>query len=179
VEKMRPTGPDQAWQIDMTSLQMSDLSPLYLIVIIDCYTRQVVGWTLDRRCRAAEWIAAVRTALEARGLLTTEACKGLVLRSDNGCQPCSKDFRAYLSQVGVTGQYTGYDAPDDNAFVERVIRTIKQEEIWPNSYDALSEAWRGLSEYFAYYNGSRIHSSLGYRTPDEAYAAALVTLAAA
>jgi len=179
VEKMRPTGPNEAWQIDMTSLQMSDMTPLFLIVVIDCYSRQVMGWALDRRCRASEWIAAVRMALEARGLLNKEACKGLTLRSDNGCQPCSKEFRAYLSRTGVTAQYTGYDAPDDNAYVERVIRTVKEEEIWSNAYDTLSDAWACLTEYFKYYNSARIHASLGYRTPDEALAAALVTLAAA
>lgn len=179
VEKMRPTRPDEAWQIDMTSFRLSDLTPLFLVVVIDCFTRQVVGWTLDRRCRASEWVAAARMALEARGLVTKEASKGLTLRSDNGCQPCSKDFRAFLSHMAVTAQYTGYNAPDDNAYVERVIRTIKEEEIWSNAYETLSEAWAALSDYFLYYNGSRIHASLGYRTPDEAMAAALLTLAAA
>jgi putative transposase len=179
VEKMRPSRPNQAWQVDMTSFQLSDLTPLFLVVVIDCCTRQVVGWALDRRCRASEWVAAVRMALEARELVTKEACEGLVLRSDNGCQPCSREFRAYLSTMGVTGQYTGYDAPDDNAYVERVIRTIKEEEIWPNSYDRASEALAALNNYFLYYNASRIHASLGYRTPDEAMAAALLTLAAA
>lgn len=179
VEKMRPTGPNRAWQIDMTSLRLSDLTPLFLIVIIDCYTRQILGWNLDRRCRAREWTAAVRMALEARGLLTKEACENLTLRSDNGCQPCSKHFRAYLSETGVTGQYTGYDAPDDNAYVERVIRTIKQEEIWCNSYDKFSEASKALEDYINYYNHQRIHSALDYQTPDEVNAAAILTLAAA
>lgn len=179
VEKMRPTGPNQGWQIDMTSLRLSDLTPLFLVVVIDCYSRQVVGWALDRRCRASEWVGAVRMALEARGLVTKEACKNLTVRSDNGCQPCSKEFRAFLSHMGVTAQYTGYNAPDDNAYVERVIRTIKEEEIWSNVYDTLSETWAALSDYFLYYNGSRIHASLGYRTPDEQMAEALLTLAAA
>jgi putative transposase len=179
VEKMRPVRPNQAWQIDMTSFQLSDLSPLFLVVIIDCFTRQIVGWSLDRRCRASEWVAAVRMALEARGMTTKAACEGLTLRSDNGCQPCSKEFREYLSRVGVRAQYTGYNAPDDNAYVERVMRTIKEEELWPNLYDKTSEAWMGLEGYMGYYNGSRIHASLDYSTPDEAMAAAILTLAAA
>jgi putative transposase len=179
VEKMRPSRPNEAWQIDMTSFQMSDLTPLFLVVVIDCCTRQVVGWNLHRRCRAGEWVSAVRMALEARGLGAKESCQGLTLRSDNGCQPCSKEFRAYLSRMGVTAQYTGYDAPDDNAYVERVMRTIKEEEVWCNAYDTLAEAWDGLAEYFRYYNAERIHASLGYQTPDEVNAAALVTLAAA
>jgi putative transposase len=179
VEKMRPAEANRAWQIDMTSLRLSDMTPLFLIVIIDCYTRQIVGWDLDRRCRACEWTSAVRMALEARGLVTKESCEKLTLRSDNGCQPCSKKFRAYLSEAGVRPQYTGYDAPDDNAYVERVIRTIKQEEIWCNLYEKSSEASKALEEYINYYNHQRIHSALDYQTPDEVNATAILTLAAA
>lgn len=180
VEKMQPERPDQGWQIDMTSFQLSDLTPLFLVTVIDCCTREIVGWTLDRRCRAKEWTAAVRMALESRGLMDTDACRaaGLVLRSDNGSQPCSKAFVAFLSKRGVRGQYTGYNAPDDNAYVERVIRTIKQEEVWPNLWASWSEAHEAISQYIAYYNNERIHSALEYRTPTEA-AAAYITLAAA
>lgn len=179
MHKMRPTRPNEAWQIDMTSFQLGDLTALFLIVVIDCYTRQLVGWALERRCRAAEWTAAVRMALEARGLAVGRGCDGLTLRSDNGCQPCSREFRAYIAARGVAAEYTGYNAADDNAFVERVIRTIKEEEIWPSQYETYAEACSGIAEYLRYYNGSRIHAALDYATPDEAYAAALVTLAAA
>ena len=76
------------------------------------------------------------------------------------------------------GQYTGYNAPDDNAYIERVIRTVKEEEIWANVYDTLSEARAAIEAYVNYYNRERIHSALGYRTPNE-MAAAYDTLAAA
>ncbi len=117
-------------------------------------------------------------ALEAAGLTSKEVCRRLTLRSDNGSQPCSKKFVEYLGSVGVRGQYTGYNAPDDNAYVERVIRTIKEEEIWPNLYDTMSEAREAVEEYIRFYNLDRIHSSLDYETPDE-FAASYVTLAAA
>jgi len=178
VEKMKPTGPNLGWQIDMTSFSLSDFTPLYLIMVTDCYTRKIVGWTLDRRCRAGEWVGAVRMGLESEGLTTKEACRKLTLRSDNGSQPCSKKFVEYLGKTGVKGQYTGYNAPDDNAYVERVIRTIKEEEIWPNFYDTFSEARTAIEAYVNYYNGERIHSALGYRTPNEVVAA-YNTLAAA
>jgi len=102
----------------------------------------------------------------------------LTLRSDNGPQPCSKRFAEFLSAHGIKGQYTGYNAPDDNAYVERVIRTIKEEEIWPNLWDTLGEAREAIGEYVEYYNNERIHSALNYRTPSEA-AAAFITLVAA
>ena len=179
VEKMTPDKANQAWQIDMTSFQLSDLTPLFLVTVIDCCTREIVGWTLDRRCRASEWLNAVRIAQEERGLTTKEACAELTLRSDNGAQPCSKKFVEYLGKSGINGQYTGYNAPDDNAFVERVIRTIKEEEVWPNVYDTFSEAWDAIDGYMRYYNNERIHSSLDYQTPREVAVKKGVTLNAA
>lgn len=178
VEKMHPGEPNRGWQIDMTSFVLSDLTTLYLVLVTDCYSRKIVGWNLDRCCRAGEWVSALRMGLESQGLVSKELCRGLVVRSDNGSQPCSKKFVEYLGKVGVRGQYTGYNAPDDNAFVERVIRTVKEEEIWPNLYDSLSEARAAMEDYINYYNNERIHSALGYQTPSE-FAAAYNTLVAA
>jgi len=178
LEKMKPVGPNRGWQIDMTSFALSNLTALYLVMVTDCYTRKIVGWTLDRRCRAGEWVGALRMALESEDLTTKAACKKLTLRSDNGSQPCSKKFVEYLGKTGVQGQYTGYNAPDDNAYIERVIRTVKEEEIWPNFYDTIAEARAAIEAYVNYYNNERIHSALDYRTPNEV-AAAYDTLAAA
>lgn len=170
VSKMTPDAPNHGWQIDMTSFKLSDMTTLYLEIVIDCCTRKIVGWNLDRRCRAKEWIAAVRTALENQGLIGSEDCRFLTIRSDNGAQPCSKDFVAYLYENGVAGEYTGYNAPNDNAFVERVMRTIKEEEVWGNQYDSWVEAHQAVEKYITYYNSERIHSALNYRTPNEAEA---------
>ncbi len=180
VEKMRPARCNQHWQIDMTSFQLSCSITLFLVIVIDCYSRQIMGWTLSRRCRASEWTSAVRMALESSGLDTKEALKaeGLILRSDNGSQPCSRKFVEFLQSRGVKGQYTGYDAPDDNAYVERVIRTIKEEEVWANSWDTFLEAHEAVENYISFYNNERLHSALGYITPAMA-AAKNVTLNAA
>ena len=179
VERMSPTAPYQAWQVDMTSLSLTNMQMLFLVVVIDCYTRQIVGWTLDRRARASEWVAAVRMALDDTGLSDNkDLCAALTLRSDNEAQPCSKKFVAFLGSQHVRGQYTGYEAPDDNAYVERVIRTIKEEEIWPNAYDSFLEAHAAIEAYIGFSNKQRIHSALGYETPNEV-AAAYITQAAA
>jgi putative transposase len=166
VERMRPTRPHQNWQIDMTSFALNDLQRLYLTVVIDCYSRQIVGWTLDQRCRASEWVAALRQGLEGCAL-EGEACRQLTLRSDNGAQPCSQKFVAFLASCGIRGEYSGYDAPDDNAFVERVIRTIKEEEVWLNRYDSFAEARQAIASYINFYNHERIHQALNYQTPNE------------
>jgi len=168
VEKMRPRKPNQGWQIDMTSFTLEGMRTLYLVVVIDCCSRKIMGWTLSNRCRAKEWIAALRMALETAGIDSKEKGRGLTLRSDNGAQPCSKKFVEFLGARGVKGQYTGYDAPDDNAYVERVIRTIKEEEVWPNSWDTLWEAHEAIEKYINYYNQERPHSALGYSTPETA-----------
>ena len=84
----------------------------------------------------------------------------------------------FLGSRGVKGQYTGYDAPDDNAYIERVFRTIKEEEIWPNLWDTLGEARAAIEAYVTYYNEKRIHSSIDYQTPNER-AATFTTRAAA
>jgi len=178
VERMRPPGPNQGWQIDMTSFQLSGMTTLFLVVVIDCYSRKIMGWTLSRRCRASEWTAAVRMALETAGIDSKEKASGLTLRSDNGSQPCSKKFVEFLGKKGIRGQYTGYDAPDDNAYVERVIRTIKEEEVWPNSWDTFWEAHEAIEKYIRFYNEERPHSAIGYSTPAKA-AAKTVTLNAA
>jgi putative transposase len=183
VEKTSPQRPSQSWQIDMTSFQLSSCATLFLVVVIDCFTRQILGWTLSRRCRASEWTAALRMALDSSGLGSSslgvrDKVKGLTLRSDNGSQPCSRKFIEFLRQHGVKGQYTGYNAPDDNAYVERVIRTIKEEEVWPNNWDTFLEAHEAVENYISFYNEQRLHSALGYITPAKA-AAKHITLNAA
>jgi len=93
-------------------------------------------------------------------------------------RPCSKRFVEFLAAHGIRGQYTGYNAPDDNAYVERVIHTIKEEEIRPNLWDMLSEARAAMEAYVTCYNEERIRSALDYRTPREV-AGAFITPAAA
>lgn len=178
MQKMSPKAPNQAWQIDMTSFQLTNLRTLYLVAVIDCYSRKIVGWTLDYRCRKGEWISAVRMALETVGFESKEQCRALTLRSDNGAQPCSKKFVEFLGSRGVRGEYTGYGVPDDNAYVERVIRTVKQERIWLNRYDTFDEAHESIEKYIEHYNGKRLHSALDYQIPNEV-AANNITLNAA
>ena len=166
VRRMLPELPDQAWQIDQTNVYLSDMRRLYLVVVVDCRTREIVGHCLDERCRSDEWIAALRTALESRGL-GEGRLQDLTLRSDNGAQPSSRRFADYLRSRGITGEFTGYAAPDDNCYVERAIRTLKEEHIYCQSYESYAEARDGLEDFIDYYNNERIHSALGYKTPIE------------
>lgn len=178
IEKVCATKLNESWQIDMTSFQLSDMTPLFLVVVIDCFSREIVGYTLDRRCRAREWVSALRQALEMRVITTKAEAATLTVRSDNGAQPCSKAFVEYMGATGIRGEYTGYNAPDDNAYIERLMRTIKEEEIWPNLYDTVSEAREAIEKYVRYYNEERIHSALEYATPNEIAALSITQKAA-
>ena len=133
------------------------------------------GWTVNRK--------TVYRAMQAEGLLQdrirykpARPKRVEKMRPERPNQGSQIDITSL--QLSVRGQYPGYDGPDDNAYVARVIRTIKEEEIWPNQWDTWSEAHAAIEAYVRYYNSERIHSALGYRTPNEA-AAAYVTLAAA
>lgn len=168
VRRMLPDAPDRAWQIDQTNVYLSDMRRLYLVVVVDCRTREIVGHCLDERCRSEEWIAALRTALENRGL-GEERLENLTLRSDNGAQPSSRRFADFLRSRGIKGEFTGYAAPDDNCYVERAIRTLKDEHIRAESFDSYAEARDSIQRFIDYYNNERIHSALDYDTPTETY----------
>lgn len=167
--------PNRGRQIDMTGLALSYFTSVYLVILTDCYTRKLVGRNLNGRYRTGKWASALRTALESEKPTRKEACRQC---SDNSSQPCSRNFIEYSGKTGVRGQYSGYDVPDDNACMERVIRTVREEEIWPNVYHTRSEARAAIEGYLSYYNQKRVHSALGYRTPNEV-AAASSALAAA
>ena len=160
------TEPRKHWQIDMTCLVLENLQTLYLIVIIDVFSRKIVGWLLSHRCRAKEWMEALDRAVLAEFPNGVRG-RGLVLRADNGSQPTSKAFVEHLKLLGIHGEWTGYSTPESNAYVERVIRTIKEEVIWPNSFVNQNEAESAIGETIKQYNAEYPHSSLRYMSPEE------------
>ncbi len=121
-----------------------------------------------------------RQYLVCPGLLDKDSRKeaDLVLHGNASSQPCSKKFVEFLSSRSLPSQYTSYNAPDDNAYVEHAFRTIKEEEIWPNLHDTLGEVRVAIAACVDYYNNERIHLALNYQTPSQV-AAALITRAAA
>jgi len=160
------TAPRQAWQIDMTSFVLQNLLTLYLVLVIDVFNRKIVGWKLSRRCRADEWLEALDAAVIAEFPEGVRG-KGLTLRADNGSQPTSRKFVEHLDVLGITGEWTGYNTPESNAYVERVIRTVKEDGIWPNEFEDEAEAQTAIARTIAEYNAGYPHSSLGYMSPLE------------
>lgn len=159
-----PTGSNQVWLIDMTKIGVTDTGWLHHIAIIDAYTREIVGHHESLRARAQEWLEAFNQAILERFPEGTRGL-GLVIQADNGSQPTARAFREALQTCGVGLAFIDVAEPKQNAIIERFFRFLKEEEVWPNLYDTVAEAKRGIADYVRVYNHEREHSSLGYVPP--------------
>jgi transposase InsO family protein len=101
------TGMNQLWSTDMTSFMLSGGTKLFLVVVLDLFTRRIVGWHLNRRCRSREWLTALNSALCAEFPLGVRG-KGLTLRMDNGCQPTSSAYIDTLNTCQIAGEWIGF-----------------------------------------------------------------------
>lgn len=165
--KPRATRPNQFWGIDMTKFMLSGLGWCYLIVVLDWYTKKIVGWKVSLRARTAEWKEALDLALCEEFPWGTRG-RGLRLISDNGSQPTSAAFLRSTSLLGVEQIFCSYDNPKGNADTERVIRTIKEELLWLNEFTSFKEAKDAVGDWIGEdYNRLYIHSALGYQSPEE------------
>lgn len=163
-------APNQLWQTDMTKVWAgATVGWAYLVSVIDCCTRDIVGWDLSLRCRTQEAIAAVE-----RAVLETMAHGSrhyaLVLNTDNGTQFTSTRFLDTLSRLGITHRRTAFNHPEGNGMIERFHRSLKEEEIWLNEYRSLEEARESIGRWIEEYNHERPHRALKNRTPREARA---------
>jgi len=154
--------PRQLWQLDMTSIWVAEHGWTYLNVIVDCCTREIVGWELSLRCRAEEAIAVVDQAVAASAILPGE----LTLGSDNGSAFTARRFRERLVKHGIRHRRGGYRDPESQAFIESWFGKLKEREVWLNEYETLDDARAGVGRYVERYH-HRPHSGLNYRTPTE------------
>jgi putative transposase len=162
--------PNQLWQTDMTKVWAGPTTGwAYLVSVIDCCTREIVGWDLSLRCRTQEAISALeRAVLET--MATGPAGCNLVLNTDNGTQFTSTRFIATLGELGILHRRTAFNHPEGNGMIERFHRSLKEEEIWLNEYRSLEEARESIGRWIEEYNHDRPHQALGNRTPREARA---------
>ncbi len=156
----RITQPNQVWAADITYLPMAR-GFLYLVAIMDWYSRYVVAWRLSNTLDAGFCAGALEEAL---GMNKPE-----VFNTDQGSQFTSLEFTQILQDRGVKISMDGKGRYSDNIFVERLWRTVKYEEVYLKAYANILEAQRGLEDYFLFYNELRPHQALGYRTPAEVF----------
>jgi putative transposase len=158
----RVERPRQLWQLDMSSVWVAEHGWTYLMAIIDCCTREIVGWSLELRCRADEAIAVVERAAAVHGIEPGE----LVLGSDNGSAFTARRFRARLGELAIKHRRGGYRDPESQAFIESWFGKLKEREVWLNEYETLDDARHGIGGYVDRCH-NRPHSRLNYRTPLE------------
>ncbi len=136
---------------------------VYLAVMLDAYSRKVIGWALDRTMTTVLVLTALRQALEER-----QPPPGLVHHSDQGVQYASTEYVQLLHQHGILLSMSRAGNPYDNALCESWIKTLKAEEIYVNEYQNLGHLHCHMAEFIEqYYNHCRLHSALGYRSPEE------------
>jgi putative transposase len=154
--------PNQVWCADITYIPM-ELGFLYLVVILDWFSRYVLAWELSNSLEAEFCITALERALRRHG------CPN-IFNTDQGAQFTSNDFVSLLLGKKIQVSMDGRGRAFDNIFIERLWRTVKYEEVYLNSYSDGLDARRGLAAYFPFYNTERPHSAHQGRTPHEAYA---------
>ena len=155
-----PEAPNQVWGTDITYLWTQE-GWIYLAVVIDLYSRRVVGWSMDRRMKKALVLRALIMAVSLR-----KPPPGLVHHSDRGSQYASDAYQALLRQHGMIASMSRKGNCWDNSPVERFFSSLKREWTGDQLYRSRQAAIADVREYVAvYYNSMRLHSTLGYRTP--------------
>lgn len=155
-------GCDRLWVADITYIRLQT-EFVYLAVILDAFSRRVIGWALDRLLEDQLTLRALRLALERR-----RPAPGLVHHSDRGVQYASHDYTDMLKVHGVVISMSRRGNPYDNAIAESFMKTLKYEEVYREEYRDLAEAHASIERFLEQvYNEKRLHSALGYRPPAE------------
>lgn len=163
--KPRAHRPNQWWGIDMTKV-MTENGWVYVVIVLDWYTKKIVGYYSGKTARSRQWLEALDRGLNTEfpnGVRGSE----LNLMSDNGSQPTSLSFMKACSKLEIKQVFTSYSNPKGNADTERMIRTMKEELFWLREWSDEYELGKELKKWVSYYNSSYLHSALGYRTPSQ------------
>lgn len=160
--RMKLTAINQLWVADITYIQVWR-EFVFLAVVLDAFSRKVVGWELSRNLGDRLALKALEKAIAER-----QPAPGLVHHSDRGVQYASHEYASLLEQHPMVASMSRPGNPYDNARCERFMRTLKREEIYASAYRDLEHLRNNLQEFMErYYNQKRLHSALGYRTPEE------------
>jgi putative transposase len=161
-KKMKLTGTDQLWVADITYIRLLN-EFVYLAVILDAFSRRVIGWELSRTMEGELTLAALRIALKSR-----QISPGLVHHSDRGVQYAATGYVDLLTKHGIQISMSRKGNPYDNAQAESFMKTLKYEEVYRADYRDEREVRKGITRFLGkVYNEKRLHSALGYMPPVE------------
>lgn len=166
--KPKATRSNQFWGIDMTKVMISGYGWTYLVIVLDWYTKKIVGHYISNRSKTADWLTALNDACNSNfpeGILCKQ--EPLYLVSDNGSQPTSQKFMQACSLLEIKQIFASYSNPKGNADTERAIKTAKHDFIWLHEFTGISDFVEGFQQWVQKYNTRRPHSTLGYRTPEK------------
>jgi len=153
--------PNQVWAIDITYIPMKG-GFMYLTVILDVYSRFVVGWGISNTLEANATLEVLKAAIRQYG-------KPEIINSDQGCQFTCKDWVDFLNGQSIKISMDGKGRAIDNIYIERFFRTLKREHVYLNPAKDGLELYTGLEEYFHYYNNQRTHQGINRRVPVTLY----------
>jgi putative transposase len=160
--QIKPTAINQLWVADITYIRLR-AEFVYLAVVLDAFSRRVIGWALGQKLEASLPVAALRMALVDR-----VPDSGLVHHSDRGVQYAAQSYTEMLKQHKVTISMSRKGNPYDNAACESFMKTLKYEEVYRNEYRDFHDAQASIGEFLErVYNQKRLHSALGYVPPAE------------
>lgn len=164
--KPKPTRPNQWWGIDMTKVMVDGFGWMYIVVVLDWYTKKIAGYYTGMECRGRHWLEALDMAVNTQFPDGVRE-HGLHLMSDNGSQPTSVGFMKACRGLEINQAFTSYNNPKGNADTERVFRTMKEELLWLCEWTSPFELAGALSQWISKYNSSYLHSSLKYKSPNK------------
>lgn len=162
VKEMAITEPNQVWVADITYIRIATCF-VYLAVILDLYSRKVIGWAIHRSLHRELCLAALQMAIAER-----KPAAGCIHHSDRGVQYASADYVTMLKDNEIVISMSRKGNPYDNAFAESFMKTLKCEEVHLNDYETMTDVIERVPRFIEeVYNQKRLHSSLGYMTPVE------------
>lgn len=163
VKDLQETGLNQVWVGDITYLWAGEKFA-YLATILDRYSRKCLGWALGRTLEASVALRALKKAYSCRN---GHSLAGLIHHTDAGVQYACDEYVASLERRGIQISMNENGDPRENAFAESFNKTVKYEEAYLSEYDSFEEAEVSIGRFIKWYNKKRLHSSIGYRPPDE------------
>jgi len=167
--KSQTDRPDKRWATDLASIHCGRDGWCVFVPVIDCCTREVLGWSLELTGRATTAERALEEALLARFGTLNSAPKGMLIRHDNGLVFGSRKFRKVVEDFGLKQEYITPYTPQQNGLCERFIKTFKEEFCWTRRFKSIEHARFALRAWIDQYNYQRPHKSLNYQTPKQTH----------